>query len=398
MEEEGSSSKQQELRQTYSFIGEEDFVGLASDVDMLVQHLVNEDDEHGYYRVNSISGMVRGRGGGLGKTTIAGKVYNHPNVKHHFDGFAWICVSNNGKQRIFCEGTLQRPATKECLIALDDIWGTDAWECIKQGFPTRQKGSKILLTIRNREVALHTGPNGFHPRLLNENESWVMMVRVAKIESSLKKHEDINQMEQLGKKMVEQCRGVYIYNQTDWTQNRPKTRPKIKQTRHLNKNIKAILGKGESIGQHQGEVQKIPAFSYNELPYQLKPCFLYLSYFSEDTDIKAETLYQMWIAAGMLLMEDRLGEESMMDLAERYLRALAEREEESFLRIINYSSKREVHDSEESFLRIINYSSKREVHDSDDHSDPFTTSSSDHKTHRLVRNEKNSLHQNSFSE
>ena len=61
MEEEGSSSKQQELRQTYSFIGEEDFVGLESDVVMLVQHLVNEDDEHGYYRVDSISGMVRGR-------------------------------------------------------------------------------------------------------------------------------------------------------------------------------------------------------------------------------------------------------------------------------------------------------------------------------------------------
>ena len=120
----------------------------------------------------------------------------------------------------------------------------------------------------------------------------------------------------------------------------------------------------------------------------------------------------MWIAEGMLLMEDRLGEESMMDLAERYLRALAERgmvkvKTAEMPTVRKFESCR-LHDlmwdlclhkaEEESFLRIINYSSKREVHDSDDHSDPFTTSSSDHKTHRLVRNEKNSLHQNSFSE
>ena len=31
--------------------------------------------------------------GGLGKTTLAKKVYNHSDVKYHFDCHAWVYVS-----------------------------------------------------------------------------------------------------------------------------------------------------------------------------------------------------------------------------------------------------------------------------------------------------------------
>lgn len=55
------------------------------------------------------------------------------------------------------------------------------------------------------------------------------------------------------------------------------------------------------------------------MPAQLKLCFLYLGKFKEDEEIDAETLYQLWIAEGMVLSSDKSGEETMMEVAESYL-------------------------------------------------------------------------------
>ncbi|PHT52689.1 Elongation factor 1-beta 1 [Capsicum baccatum] len=43
--------------------------------------------------------------------------------------------------------------------------------------------------------------------------------------------------------------------------------------------------------------------SYYDLPYQHKPCFLYLNNFSEDQKISARRLYQLWAAEGIISLE-----------------------------------------------------------------------------------------------
>ncbi|XP_071907767.1 putative disease resistance protein At1g50180 [Coffea arabica] len=200
--QEGASSSHQQLRRTYSHVVEDDFVGLEGDVEMLVKHLVrgsgHEIDK--CFSVVSICGM-----GGLGKTTLARKVYNHPQVRRCFDDFAWICVSQTWQKedvlqrillRLMPEGReeilkwkdeelvrnlFQIQQNKKYLIVLDDIWSTDAWECIKHAFSIRKTGSKILVTSRNRNVVLHIGPDGFHHqlRLLSYTESWQLFQRKA---------------------------------------------------------------------------------------------------------------------------------------------------------------------------------------------------------------------------
>ncbi|KAL7179059.1 hypothetical protein ACSBR1_042433 [Camellia fascicularis] len=72
-------------------------------------------------------------------------------------------------------------------------------------------------------------------------------------------------------------------------------------------------------------VSKVLALSYHDLPYQLKPCFLYFSHFPKDSEIDAEKLYHLWMADGILSTDDREKDETMMDVAERYLGALAQR-------------------------------------------------------------------------
>lgn len=168
------------LRRTYSHVRERNVVGgLGTDVKKLVWQLVNQRSSH---RVVSIWGM-----GGLGKTTIAKEVYHHNIVRKHFECFAWVCVSQGFLSRDVLKEILtkligstdeqrgefarmnmqeiaQRLYTtqqeKKCLVVLDDIWSCEAWDSLNVGFPLEETKSKILLTTRYREVALHAQRNG----------------------------------------------------------------------------------------------------------------------------------------------------------------------------------------------------------------------------------------------
>ena len=204
MREEGSSlalDRQRQLRWSYSHIVEEYIVGLDENIKEVVGQLVNEDKQ---CQVVSICGM-----GGLGKTTLAKKVYHHSDVRRYFGGFAWAYISQQCKTRDVWEGILikltsptkderdqiskmrveelakklnQVQKEKRCLVILDDIWSTEAWDLLSPGFPSGQViSSKILLTTRNREVALHKDPSGFlhEPGCLNEEQSWELFQKKA---------------------------------------------------------------------------------------------------------------------------------------------------------------------------------------------------------------------------
>lgn len=196
--EDSSSSSQQHLRRTYSHVANDDFIRLDNDVEMLVSHLMNENDDHSYnlHKIVSIFGM-----GGLGKTTLARKVYNHPRIQGYFENRVWVCISQYWKKREILEGILikfspekrelimkwrdeelmrelsQTFRNKKCMVVLDDIWSIEAWESIKEALPLIRNESKILLTTRNRNVALHISPYGFHhePSLLSDMESWELL-------------------------------------------------------------------------------------------------------------------------------------------------------------------------------------------------------------------------------
>ena len=67
------------------FIDDADVVGIESPRDELIGWLLKGQSHR---TVVSVVGM-----GGLGKTTLAKKVYDHQMVRGHFDCHAWIAVS-----------------------------------------------------------------------------------------------------------------------------------------------------------------------------------------------------------------------------------------------------------------------------------------------------------------
>lgn len=81
---------------------------------------------------------------------------------------------------------------------------------------------------------------------------------------------------------------------------------------------------GEGVGEYK-RVKHVLDLSYDALPYYLKPCFLYLACLPEDEEIKTEKLYLLWMAEGFISYQDKGRNESLRDVAERYLSELATR-------------------------------------------------------------------------
>lgn len=70
---------------------------------------------------------------------------------------------------------------------------------------------------------------------------------------------------------------------------------------------------------------EVLALSYDDLPWHLKPCFLYLGSFPEDVKIPVKTILRMWIAKGFVLPDDAKREITMEDVAEQYFMELVKR-------------------------------------------------------------------------
>ncbi|KAF8377861.1 hypothetical protein HHK36_031248 [Tetracentron sinense] len=189
---EGTSSTNERLRQlrhSYPHTEELHIIGLQKDAEALVEQLMKED---GRFHVVSIVGM-----GGLGKTTLTKKFYNHSLVKSYFESCAWIYISQQCRVRAVLQAILKKVSSsaederemikemteeelveklikileeKRYLVVLDDIWSTVVWDMLKPAFPNGKIGSKLMLTTCNKEVFLHADAQSIihEPRLLTK--------------------------------------------------------------------------------------------------------------------------------------------------------------------------------------------------------------------------------------
>ncbi|KFK35945.1 hypothetical protein AALP_AA4G058700 [Arabis alpina] len=204
MEGEGLSlsDSRREQRQSFPYVVEHNLVGLKQSVEKLVNGLVSGGEK---LRVTSICGM-----GGLGKTTLAKQIFHHGKVRRHFDSYKDESHRILGLRDEQLGEELHRFLKRsKCLVVLDDIWGTDAWDCLKQVFPY-ETGSNIILTTRNKEVALYADPRGVlhEPKLLTCEESWELLEKI-----SLSGREDtepvlVKKLEEIGKHMAMRCGGL----------------------------------------------------------------------------------------------------------------------------------------------------------------------------------------------
>ncbi|CAJ1834024.1 unnamed protein product [Sphenostylis stenocarpa] len=340
---EEASEVKRELRWSYSHIVEEFIVGLDKDINKVAEWLLNESQD---CRFAYICGM-----GGLGKTTLAKGIYHYNAIRRNFDGFAWAYISQQCKKRDVWEGILLKLISptkeerdeitkmkddelarklfkvqqdKKCLIILDDIWSNEAWDILSPAFPSQNTRTKIVFTSRNKDISLHVDPEGLlhEPSCLNAEDSWALFKKKAFPRQDNPESTISDNFKRLGREMVAKCGGLPLAIIV--LGGLLATKESVPEWEKIHKHLSSYLMGGEI--RDRRRLDEVLDLSYQDLPCQLKPCFLYLSQFPEDSEIPKTKLMQLWVAEGVVSSQYEIGrDETMEDVAERFLGNLISR-------------------------------------------------------------------------
>ncbi|XP_023766729.1 late blight resistance protein R1-A isoform X1 [Lactuca sativa] len=301
-------------------------VGFDRDAEIIRDKLV-EDGKH--RDVVSIVGM-----GGIGKTTLANKVFTDPYVVYHFHVRGWVTVSQTYDKRDLLiqvlssiDDQLELEKATDCqlramlhkhlmgkryLIVIDDIWSIEAWDKSQLFFPDDNTGSRILLTSRLTEVASHAKSHGLIHQLqhLTEEESWKLLC-----EKAFQEDECPEWLIEPGKQIAKNCHGLPLSVVV-------MAGVLAKEPRSEDVWLKISCSFHSYIASDEKGCLETIALSYHHLPPHLRDCFLYLGGFPEDYPISSPRLLWLWMAEGFI-QED--GSQSLKEIANSYLMDLVDR-------------------------------------------------------------------------
>ncbi|KAH6763393.1 hypothetical protein C2S52_020826 [Perilla frutescens var. hirtella] len=309
---------------------EDNVVGFKDEEATLIKY-INEKTEQ--LDVISIVGMP-----GLGKTTLAWKIYRDPKIQFEFPTLIWVYVSQEFSVRevfltILKKFTHQdmssknghelaqlvrsRLQTGRFLLFMDDVWTVEDWQLIEAALPKANNLGKVLITSRHEKVAIRANPKRkpHKLRFLNFEESWELL----QLEVFGRNNGCPEELGGIGKQIAMQCRGVPLAVVVIGGILVEKCVDRKDLWKKVSDSVSTHLQHDE-----HARTKNIILLSYNKLPHDLRDCFLYLGMFPEDSEIPVWKLTRLWIAEGFIQTNggkslEEVAEENLNDLVARNL-------------------------------------------------------------------------------
>ncbi|XP_042011885.1 putative late blight resistance protein homolog R1A-10 isoform X2 [Salvia splendens] len=261
---------------------------------------------------------------GVGKTALAMKIYEDPEIQSKYECRAWVTVGRVPPQPMtpISQGILaqlcgideeigecleERLHGKNCLIVLDDVWETRRWnlsEDILTNINTGGGGIQILLTSRHQKlmsglrykIDLSRGmsiKSWYEVRFLNEEESMELLCEKVFGDEGCPP-----QLHKLATKISKLCEGLplLILNVAHILSESEHNRDPF----YWNEVAEM---KNSVFKDAYNEISKVLLPSYHYLPERLKMPFLFIGVFAQDyytpiskitLMLKAEGLWDNW--------------------------------------------------------------------------------------------------------
>ncbi|KAL7148346.1 hypothetical protein ABFS83_06G172300 [Erythranthe nasuta] len=272
--------------------------------------------------------------GGSGKTAVVKLVYDQ--LKTDFDCHVWLTASMSmtspellsimlNKLRLYPANSPSQALPdlvsalknylrdKRYLIIIDDLWTIKVWDDVKRALP-RGNCSRVIITTRRGDIASSSCRENF--------------VEVYNIQAlPLEKARDLFQRK-CGALPSEPGRGLWFENLLRKCEGLPLGIIEIgkllyakekseSEFRKVHNTLRAELASGQL-----SSIRRALLLSYDDLPYHLKCCFLYMSMFPECYLVNRRTLIRLWIAEGFV---ERENDKQVEDIGEEYLQELIQR-------------------------------------------------------------------------
>ncbi|GLJ21379.1 hypothetical protein SUGI_0393480 [Cryptomeria japonica] len=282
-------------------------VGIQSRVDEMLRLLDNDASP-----VIAVVGM-----GGIGKTHLLQHVYNR--IKERYEKSIWLSVSQSysisklQKDLVFQindedlskrvkETEVSEPVLapviyewlkgKSCLVVLDDVWRAGGEDDLfaRLGLPSANNNPcKIVVTTRSRDVCTNLNAKIYEMKYLSDEDSWRLFCVYAFEEG----REPPQQLEEVGRKIVEQCGNLPLAIKTIAA-----SLAKTRMPRDWESKLQQLQGVQGTA--NVDPIMPILRLSYDSSSTLLKACFAYLSFFPEDEKIDCEYLIYLWIGEGFI--------------------------------------------------------------------------------------------------
>nr|CAB3502789.1 unnamed protein product [Digitaria exilis] len=301
------------VQKTTSEFNESAIVGekIEQDTTELAQLLTTGSNQD--IKVVSIVGTV-----GMGKTTLAQKIFNETTVQEHFKVKIWLSITQHFDDSEMLRAAIEHAggdhggtrdktlltrtltntlSSGRSLIVLDDMWSDQAWSHVLRvpirNASLKQPGNWVLITTRFGDLAQRMGASFYqhHVKPLNDEDAWSLLNK--QLPHYPNQVMGTDHLKDVGMKIINKCGGLPLAVKVMGGLLNTRSQTEREWETVLNHRAWSVSGLPD-------EMDSRIYLSYEDLSPQMKQCFLYCSLFPKGTSIWRGDIVPMWVSEGFI--------------------------------------------------------------------------------------------------